>query len=333
MKKCISILMSILITFSITGCNRIKEEVEKLAIVLAMGYDMESDDTYTLTAQILNVQKQSSGNTSSQPGNQAPPSDVMFISAKGKTPFDAINNISDYLGKKLFFAHSQYVIIGSSLANHGVSQLINTIIRNPEARPNSLLLLTKGKASKIITTKTFDTTIPANSIKDLIKLQSSKGLTSSVSRLEFANAMSSKTTSAILDVIDRTKNTNDEVNNIIPIISGKNIAINITIKQTSNILEMTNNSDPMKNPKVMDELGILEGRAIKKEVKLAINKAQKKLNADIFNFGGILHRSYPKVWKKVSKNWRKIFPNIKVKVNVISNLDSPGKISKPIKKY
>lgn len=390
MRKCISILMAVLIAFSIIGCSKIKVEIEKLSVILALGFDIDSDNMYVLTAQILNIKKESNGNLGSQSVQQKIPSDVMIFTAKGKTPFEAITNISNYLGKELFYAHGQYVIIGSSLAKHGVNDVINTILRNPEARPNSLLLLTKGKASTIVSAKTVDTTIPANSIKDLVQMQSIKGFSSAISRLTFANALLSRTSAPILDIVDRSTKINNNDDNtfmtagtavfhndkligylnstetrginwikgkvqdglivsdsklnkqvsfsilkstskITPIVKGKKITMRITIEQDSNIHELTNNLDPMKNPKVMDELGSIESKTIAKEVNLALNKSQKKLNADVFDFGDILHRSYPQVWRKLYKNWQNIFPTIKIKLKVISNLRSPGKISKPIK--
>lgn len=109
------------------------------------------------------------------------------------------------------------------------------------------------------------------------------------------------------------------------------VMMQISIKEKANIREMTGKLDPMENEKIMDELSKVQNEAIKKEVKEALFTAQKELNADIFDFGEIVHKIYPKEWVKMEKSWQDIFPSIEVKVMVNSSLERPGTISKPVK--
>lgn len=60
-----------------------------------------------------------------------------------------------------------------------------------------------------------------------------------------------------------------------------------------------------------EEISILEGRlkqVITKQVTSSLKKAQKDYKADIFGFGEKLRSSEPKLWKGVSDEWDKIFP-------------------------
>lgn len=383
MKNLICIFMSIIISFSATGCKGTKQEVEKLALVLAIGFDVTPENKYMMTAQILNSQNDSSPKN----GQQNLSSDVILFSSEGDTPYDAISHLSTDYGKNLYFGHSVYIVIGKGLAESGLSLFVDSIRRGHETRPDNILLLAKDKASKIIAFQPLDEKIPANSVKNLIKLQSIKGYSTVVSRLDFANALSSKTAAPIMGVIDINPDNNKgatfklagtgvfkkdkligylDINEsrgmqwikgnvkdgtitttssdgnkitffllkttsrVKPVVENDNVTIQITINAESNILEMPGKLDPMKNPKTMDDLGKLQSDAIEQEVKLALNGAQKKLNADIFDFGGLIHREYPKAWEKIENNWDYIFPNIKVEVTVISNLKGPGVISRPI---
>ena len=61
MKRFISIFILIMISIFATSCKGTKEELDKLAVAVAIGYDITSDGKYMLTAQILNPQKDSSG--------------------------------------------------------------------------------------------------------------------------------------------------------------------------------------------------------------------------------------------------------------------------------
>ena len=104
----------------------------------------------------------------------------------------------------------------------------------------------------------------------------------------------------------------------------------INVKEESNISEMTGKIDPIKTPEIMDRLEIIQNNAISNEIKLAINVAQKKFGADIFGFGKMIHRDYPKEWSYIEGRWKNIFPNLNIEIKVISSLKRPGYISKPM---
>ncbi|WPC39977.1 Ger(x)C family spore germination protein [Clostridium sp. JS66] len=388
MKKFICIFMSIIISFSATGCKGTKQEVEKLGLVLATGLDLTPENKYKLTVQILNPKKDSSQDMSSKKDGQQVSSDVMIFTSEGDTPYDAVSRLSTEYGSNLFLGHIEYMVIGKKLAESGLELFIDAISRGQQARIDSTLLLAKDKASSILAFHPLDDSIPANSVSKLIKIQSLRGFSPVISRLDFINALSSETTAPIIGVIDIDQDNNEgntfklagtgvfrkdkligyfDINEtrgmqwikgkvkdgtivspspydskvsffllnatsrVKPIVENDSIKIQITIKVQSNILEMSGKLDPMKNPEVMNNLGELQSKAIEKEVNLALNSAQNKLNADIFDFGGLIHREQPKAWKRLEKNWEHIFPNMKVEVNVISNIKGSGTISKSIK--
>jgi spore germination protein KC len=94
MKRLCCIFISIIIVFSAAGCKGAKQEVQKLALVLAMGFDLTPENKYLLTVQILNPQKDSSQSTDSKKGDQ-----VMIFSSEGDTPVDAINQLATDYGR------------------------------------------------------------------------------------------------------------------------------------------------------------------------------------------------------------------------------------------
>lgn len=383
MKRLCCIFISIIIVFSAAGCKGAKQEVQKLALVLAMGFDLTPENKYLLTVQILNPQKDSSQSTDSKKGDQ-----VMIFSSEGDTPIDAINQLATDYGRNLYFGHNDYVVIGKELAESGLSLFLDSMLRGHESRLGNILLLAKDKAWKILIFKPIDEQIPSNSVRKLIELQSIRGYSPVVSRLDFVSTLSSKTAAPIMGVIDLNRENNidktfklagtgvfkndkligylsinetrgmqwirgrvkdgnitvDTSDNskitffiltansqIKSIVENDSVIIKIIIKSESKILEMPGKLDPMKNPKVMDDLAELQSKAIEKEVKLALNAAQERLDADIFDFGGLIHREHPEYWENIEQNWDHIFPNIKVDVHVISSLKRPGVISKPIK--
>ena len=69
-------------------------------------------------------------------------------------------------------------------------------------------------------------------------------------------------------------------------------------------------------------------KEINNEIMAAVKKAQQ-LDADIFGFGAELHRSNPKAWKHVEKDWYVIFPTIEVKTKVTADIRRTGFIADP----
>ncbi len=64
------------------------------------------------------------------------------------------------------------------------------------------------------------------------------------------------------------------------------------------------------------------------DVMAAIRTAQK-LKTDVLGFGAAVERANPKAWKKMEKDWDRIFATCKVEVNVESTIRRTGMISKP----
>lgn len=84
---------------------------------------------------------------------------------------------------------------------------------------------------------------------------------------------------------------------------------------------------------LIQDQGVIEAleKGISKKVEeianQAIHKAQKELEADIFNFAENLHKHHYDIWKKVNHNWdngENYFSKSKVKVTVISEVRSDG---------
>lgn len=115
------------------------------------------------------------------------------------------------------------------------------------------------------------------------------------------------------------------------IVDGDKIVIEINIKTVSDVRRITAKIDPVKNPEILDKIGKEQSKAIRNEVDLALNTAMNDLDADIFGFGEVVHRNYPKEWKKLQKSWPSLYQNIDVRVIVNSTIRSTGLTNKPVK--
>ncbi|MBT2759224.1 Ger(x)C family spore germination protein [Mesobacillus foraminis] len=85
----------------------------------------------------------------------------------------------------------------------------------------------------------------------------------------------------------------------------------------------------LNDPKVLLSLEKKLNKEIKKEIKMAVNNAQKN-KTDIFGFGQAIHRSYPKEWKKLQKDWDEAhFADMEVDVKVGTYIRRTGLRNNP----
>lgn len=388
MKRFIYICLLIMIFTFTTSCKGTKEELDKLAVAVALGYDITPDGKYLLTAQILNPQKDSSGGMmGKRAGSQQKATDVVFFDAIGDSISSCKGQLTTKLGKELNYGHIKFIVIGKHLAESGIDMVIDATLRGFKMRPDIPLLVTKGNASDIIKATSVHEKIPANEVDNILRLQGTFGFVNTVSILDFADALATKTVSPTAGVINLSKNNDaDETFEIAgtavfkkdkllgfmdmnktrgiqwikgkvkrgfittvsldegkitfrivsagvkikPSIKTDTYTIMINVKEESIIDEMTGKLDPMKNPEIMDKLKARQDDTIKNEIMLAINAAQKEYDADIFGFGEIIHRDYPKEWAYIEDKWKDIFPDLNIEINVNSSLKRPGYISKPM---
>ena len=64
-----------------------------------------------------------------------------------------------------------------------------------------------------------------------------------------------------------------------------------------------------------------------------IDRAWQKaraLNLDVFGFGHELYKTRPRDWKRLEENWKKIFPQIELEVDVHATIRNYGQIFDPI---
>ncbi|MBO1515287.1 Ger(x)C family spore germination protein [Metabacillus bambusae] len=110
-------------------------------------------------------------------------------------------------------------------------------------------------------------------------------------------------------------------------IKGEQPLISINIRETGAVMEAMCSINLSKS----EELRKLEqqwNEKVKDEVVRAIKEAQD-LETDVLGFGEAVERANPKAWKKMEKEWDKIFAKCEVEVKVESKVRRSGEITKP----
>jgi spore germination protein KC len=101
--------------------------------------------------------------------------------------------------------------------------------------------------------------------------------------------------------------------------------IDVEIRVEGNVGDVECDIDLSKNQSIY-ELETRTEQDIQSKIDAAINKSQKKLKADMFGFGEAIHRSDPKAWKEIKKNWDKEFADLSVDVKVEVKIRRTGTV-------
>jgi spore germination protein KC len=200
----LKLFLVILTLFVISGCwSRI--ELESLAIVAGIGIDLaEEPGKVLLTAQIILPKKVAAPDTGGVGGGGeigGKGQTVLISKGIGETVYDAINNFAADIPRRLFWSHTQVIVIGKEAAEQGVRPWLDFFIRDPEPREAVWILVADGKAGDILKSKSEIEDIPAMAIAHLIEARISNSQTSGATLGDFTTRLTSKTTAPVATYI------------------------------------------------------------------------------------------------------------------------------------
>lgn len=111
----------------------------------------------------------------------------------------------------------------------------------------------------------------------------------------------------------------------------KKPVIDVSIKATGSLNEI-NQKVNIEDPNVIKEIEKAAEKEIKGYTDEALKMAQETYQSDVFGYGSLIHKQYPKYWNKVKKNWNQNeFSKLKVNVKVEVTLEHKGSLEQTIK--
>jgi spore germination protein KC len=169
--KLVFLIVLLTIPILLSGCWS-KKELTDLAIVAAMGVDKTEDGKYALTLQIINPGNVAGGMRGG--GNQSPP--VTIYSATGSNLVEASRRASSKISRRLYYAHTNLVVVGENLAREeGLAAIIDAIDRDHEFRITTTMVIThQSTAEELVKTLTPVDKIPANKVLKTLEFSEKK---------------------------------------------------------------------------------------------------------------------------------------------------------------
>jgi spore germination protein KC len=109
-----------------------------------------------------------------------------------------------------------------------------------------------------------------------------------------------------------------------PVIQNGTWSMDIQIRTENSTLQNSTSLKMSADPKA---LKIVEGAMnddIEERVRIALDKVQKNMVADVFDFGGAFHRAYPKEWQQYKAQWEEIFAKLEVTIHPHATIQRTG---------
>lgn len=161
MKRTVSIFLCISIILSLcSGCWDYTE-VNMQDYVFGMSVD-KNEDEYTVCIETLDVKGSPEEGSSSG----------VVIKTYGSNLFDAIRSAITHAGKKLYWGHFQLAIIGESIAESELAEILDIFSRAQDVYLNVALVMARGaSAEEIINAKLPKDTMVTDHIMDIFDNQ------------------------------------------------------------------------------------------------------------------------------------------------------------------
>lgn len=160
-------------------------ELNEIGIVSAIGLDLSEQGKLQLTVQVNTPQTPvTKGQFEKQP--------VRILTSEGETFFDAVRDLMTKSGDRLFYPHTQIIVIGEEVARAGIHPFLDFLQRDPELRLFTWVILTEGKAEEVLRAPSAEELISANHLSRLVKDYESTSKSIPVNLLDFSNKIYSE---------------------------------------------------------------------------------------------------------------------------------------------
>ncbi|MBO7743172.1 Ger(x)C family spore germination protein [Paenibacillus sp. MWE-103] len=140
----------ILVVSCTTGCWNLKEP-DEVAFVVGAGLDLTKDGQLELSSQIAIPSSLGGGQ---EGGGGIMKQNFRVESSIGKNVYDTVPRNQTKISRKIFAGHRQIILVGQTMAEHGISDVLDQFVRLPQSELRSKMYVVKdGQAKDILSTE------------------------------------------------------------------------------------------------------------------------------------------------------------------------------------
>ena len=145
--KIIEVLGTLILILSFSGCYDANEPND-YAYVVAIGVDKAKEkNEYEISVQFAKP-SQISGGASEQGGTGG--ETLGLVTVEAPTIYSGINVANNIVSKRFQLSHTKIIVISEEIAKDGMNDIIDTIVRSSDLRPNMYIAVAKGGAKEYL---------------------------------------------------------------------------------------------------------------------------------------------------------------------------------------
>jgi spore germination protein len=110
----------------------------------------------------------------------------------------------------------------------------------------------------------------------------------------------------------------------VPKAHGDDISFHVKVESQGQLMEDWSSPEIPATEEYIKELEVQFADTAKEQIQQVMNKMQHTYRVEVAGFGEQLRIKYPKVWKKVKKNWDETFSQIPVTYDVKMKITDYG---------
>lgn len=197
-KHLLFIVVALSLALLASGCwNR--RELNTLAIVEAAGFDLDPvTRQVTMTVQILKPAEVKAPAA----GGMGSPKGVWVTRSSGRTVFEAVRNFTFVADRKLYFPFCRVLVIGEEMAENGLAPFIDWFERDHEPRLETLVVIARGPAARVLQAEHEQEKIPAAAIDNLLHAGRATSMVPVVTLKDLLARLESKSSQPYLPIIE-----------------------------------------------------------------------------------------------------------------------------------
>lgn len=197
MKKRLLVLLLTIFSFFLTGCWSYLG-VDEITIVTGLAIDKDENENYKLTFEVIDLTK----------SNKETGIAVSQVTSNGETILEAIHDARRTSSSKLYFSHTQIIIVNSEIAqNEGLNAIMNFFIRDENVRETIKVVISGEKnAASLLNAKGITNSIISYKMLEIIEdVEDSNLYSTEVQLYEIINILNGEGMELILPVFKKVQ--------------------------------------------------------------------------------------------------------------------------------
>lgn len=191
-------ILTSLFTLLMTGCWD-RTEINDLALVTGAAIDNYDDKLIEVTIQIFVPRGTGTGGVMENTSSKGVGAQTSFVrSAVGVNIADALSKLQEKLPRKIFWGHTEIIILGEALARGGIRDDIDYLMRAPQPRERAYMYVCRGNARQILE---MNTRLERNTAEVMREIGKSR-IILSVTMADLAQMLANQSGAAAIPLIE-----------------------------------------------------------------------------------------------------------------------------------